>query len=393
MRIPIIALIIALLLSCHKKDPSGVSPVSKTNSLEIVWSLPISEHGSLSLPPFIHKNYVYFSNEHTGTLIGYPLDGKGELRVLAEGQFYGASTRDSYVLDDDKIYYRSSILINQLDLESDNITTLYEGDDRVAPRISFSGRKVYFVKPNHPQEILLSIDVDSRTLDTIYVHTYSPEWSFGLEPPTIFHYGGRQLLAFQGRGSRGTKPPYNRQDYYLYDEVADSMVWSRPFIDTAEGGVWPAVIHGDQIFWMGNTTVFALDAETGETNWQYENPDKKGHYHGYSFMHKGELMVKSDGLRMVALNPENGKTRWQNDNLGSTPAETAQVIGDTFYYYSQGRGKAVAVDRLSGERLLYADEPNAASMDGAGFVVDSTSGLIYYSDYNNVICAKINYEE
>ena len=345
---------------------------------------------------FVFEDHIYFNDEYKAELKGYPLSGEGEIRSLAKGQFIAEHGRRQQFLDGASLFIITPTdKIQRMDLQSGQLTTLLENIPKMGPRMSYHEGKVYFEQSYYENElagsILMSIDVQTLQIDTIINKQLESGWQGGFAPPTIIVRGDKTMLAFQLReaGPLAT----GRQSYYMYNEDADSLVWSNEAIDDAQGGIGEPAFDDERVYWMGNTSVFALNLETGKLEWRHDNPDQKGHWHGFAFMHEDKLVVKSDGMIITALHPATGNVIWMNEESGSTPADTYEVFDGAVCFYSSGKGYFSAVDLQTGKSLIYERSPvknydNDPTM-GTSIIIDDATRRMYYANFSHVVCLKI----
>lgn len=393
----VILFVILASVSCKRKDPVDPPPPTVAEGmLTKVWSMPLVDQappGGLSMSGFIFEGHVYFNNEYTFELKGYPLDGTGPIRSLAKGEFYMWPGKRNYHLEGSQLFIRSlSKKIQRLDMHSGQLTDLHTGSQRMGARMSFYKDKIYFVEHYSEGTSILGLDIQSAVIDTIFNYKLAPEWQAGFEPPIGLELNGRDFLAFQLRqaGPHATAS----QSYYMYDIEGDSLLWSQVDIDSLEGGVGEPFVDDKNIYWMGSTHVFCFDLGVGNLKWKHTNSDQKGHYHGFIFRHNDKIIVKSDGDNITALDPNTGKIRWINYGSGSTPTDTYALIDNAVCYYSQGKGYFASIDmKNSGRSIIYEMSPvknydNSPTM-GTSVVIDQATRRLYYANFSDVVCLQI----
>ncbi len=398
MKQTIVSLLMVLaIVACKPKDTVAPPPPPVAEGmLTKVWSRPLVDKappGGLSMSGFIFEGHVYFNDEYTAELKGYPLDGTGPIRSLAKGEFYMWPGMRNYYLEGSQLYLRSlSKKIQSLDMDSGQLTDLYVGTQKMGPRMSFYKDKIYFEEVYFEGSRLFSLDLNTMMVDTVIDQKLPPDWQGNFEPPKGFELDGKNFLAFQLReaGPNAT----GKQSYYLYDLEGDSLLWTHLGIDTLVGGIGEPAVDDKHIYWMGNTSVFALDLHTGVTKWQHHNADQKGHWFGFIFMHNDKIIVKSDGDYITALDPNTGKIRWINYGSGSTPTDTYALLDNAVCYYSQGKGYFAAIDmKNSGRSIIYEMSPvknydNSPTM-GTSVVIDQATRRLYYANFSDVVCLQI----
>ena len=152
-------------------------------------------------------------------------------------------------------------------------------------------------------------------------------------------------------------------------------------------GMWgtsecPLVIDGKKVIYTpsGNeTTIVALDAETGKTIWKSRSlQDEGGYASPILITYNGHRkIVALTGNRIVGVNPENGQIDWTFDDLGKEGSHYKDGRIFTANGYGAGAFMLQLNEDASGVRLLWRNK-GFDPHHGCFVLVD---GIIYGSSH------------
>jgi outer membrane protein assembly factor BamB len=173
-------------------------------------------------------------------------------------------------------------------------------------------------------------------------------------------------------------------------------LWRFPLSDSGYTG--PSVAGG-MVFIIDHEgsedIVRALDLGTGEPVWEFRYEDAQKHSHGFSHAtptwHEGLLYTVSKLGRVHCLDVKTGQPAWErplslvDDFGGEQPrwghASAAIIDGDRLILFPGGQHTLLAVDRLTGKRVIWKSElaegvgygtPALASINGVRQLVTVT---------------------
>ncbi len=148
-------------------------------------------------------------------------------------------------------------------------------------------------------------------------------------------------------------------------------LWRLPLSDRGYAG--PSVAEG-MLFIIDHEgsedVVRALDVTTGAGVWEFRYPDSDQHVHGFSHAtptwHEGRLYTVSALGNVHCLDARTGRPLWERpvsltDDLGGrrprwSYASAAVVDGDRLVLYPGGGTSLVAVDRATGQQIVWRSE-------------------------------------
>jgi outer membrane protein assembly factor BamB len=162
-------------------------------------------------------------------------------------------------------------------------------------------------------------NLDSETLVALDTESGVARWSDAPAPIIPRAYGDGLLVG----------PTPDRDAGVLRAVSAETGItqWSRELTLADPYRLVPTV--ADDTVFYGDTTLYALNAETGETRWTYETPDDSG----LAPVVAGDtvyVVAEFSGL-VVALDAATGEVRWEQ-TVGSVKSlESPAVTADTLY--------------------------------------------------------------
>lgn len=200
----------------------------------------------------------------------------------------------------------------------------------------------------------------------VYEVAYSPVWGGSYpETRTTPMIVGKKAFMISGSG-----------EVVCLDITDGKIVWKvsgKSF--RHQPGMWgtsecPLVIDGKKVIYTpsGNeTTIVALDAETGKTIWKSRSlQDEGGYASPILITYNGHRkIVALTGNRIVGVNPENGQIDWTFDDLGKEGSQYIVPTNTPLYkdgriFTANGYGAGAFMLQLnedaSGVRLLWRNK-------------------------------------
>jgi len=144
---------------------------------------------------------------------------------------------------------------------------------------------------------------------------------------------------------------------------SDEVAWERTFEDAIESQ--PTVVDGTVYVSGWSGVVRALDADTGETEWTFDDPALKRVYVPLTVAN-GTVLVPDtrDGAGLLALDAERGTRQWQNDEVAVRSSPPAVYDG---VVYAISRGRRLTAYEVDSGTILWK---------GSGDNVDRRFGVV-----------------
>lgn len=213
--------------------------------------------------------------------------------------------------------------------------------------------------------------VDAATGDEI--------WSFPDDPNSRLKYyaapswqDGRLLLGDYGASGGLLSPGIIVSVYALLDDGRGSpeLLWQDSEL-VHDRIVAPMLQVGDQaIVSTANNFVYALDAESGKVNWQFET----GHAIWGQPAYKGDtLFVTSLDKSVYALDISSGREKWHTTFAGAIAS--APVVNENLVYVANFDNKIHALDIETGNERW-----TAVAEDWIWGTPAYADGVLYYAD-------------
>lgn len=174
---------------------------------------------------------------------------------------------------------------------------------------------------------------------------------------------------------------------YALQPATGATIWQRTLSAPIQAA--PAVAEGRVIVVQRDDNAFALDARTGETEWQVQGTGGPGLMGGSSPAVNGQLaVVPFTSGEVLGVLARNGLTVWGTAITGGRPENVRSAItdisgapvidGDTVYASNQA-GRTTRIDAETGERLWTMDEGSygpAWPVGSAVFLLSDEGSLV-----------------
>ena len=170
-------------------------------------------------------------------------------------------------------------------------------------------------------------------------------------------------------------------EFVAYDVIEEKILWRRPFINS-----WSAPFVSDGVVFAGaeNGSAYAIDADSGETIWQFK---AKQQVRTSPIVSQGVVFIGSNDNHLYALDATSGEIRWSYETGGTVPVAPA-VTDDSVYgvSYDQNlycldrkdgrlRWKFRANSSLYGTPAVQSGRVFLGSNDRNLYCLDATSGI------------------
>jgi halocyanin-like protein len=151
-------------------------------------------------------------------------------------------------------------------------------------------------------------------------------------------------------------------------------------------GVWssPQVIDGTVYVASNDTNLYALDAETGDPEWVFEEPT--AHLYSSPTFVDGTVYFCSRHSHVYAVDAATGERVWRSDTFGSSgasPTVTGGTVYAASYAHDHNGGGVMAFDAATGDREWAVEGPESCSsptvVNGTAYI-GSLDGHLYALD-------------
>ncbi len=178
---------------------------------------------------------------------------------------------------------------------------------------------------------------------------------------------------------------------YAFNSSSLEVQWVYP----REGNLQPIVggpvatlgkIYFGSSFGSSDGKLYALDADTGNKEWEFETGDK---IWSTPVIDDGTVYISSFDKKLYALDANSGEKKWETAEVGGAIAATPVVYNNTVYFGSFDR-YLYAVDATDGslkwkseveagkwfwaKPIIYNNTVYAPSLDGKVYILDAESG-------------------
>lgn len=179
---------------------------------------------------------------------------------------------------------------------------------------------------------------------------------------------------------------------YCYDLINSALLWKKKTYSWTKpydtfGGVVSEFVQYKGLLFFGarNFMLNVLNAETGEKEWTYTDPDR-GWMIGDPVIYNDTLFLGgSDNFSMFAFHPTIGQLLWKAD--GRKNIYTKPVLTEQWLIYTAGNGynwtdngKLFVLNRKTGAEIASMETPNG--IFSSPLVVDD---MIYFGCYDGKV--------
>ncbi|MFB1065797.1 PQQ-binding-like beta-propeller repeat protein [Natrinema sp. H-ect4] len=142
----------------------------------------------------------------------------------------------------------------------------------------------------------------------------------------------------------------------------------------------PAVAGGT-VYFAGENTLYAVDLETGEVEWEFENPAGEPLGESNPAVKDGTVYVGGEDQRLYAIDTQNGSEEWSIEINASVECSPSIADG-TIYFGGAGAGaqKFFAIDRDSQDHV-WGPKDLRYSVRSKPIVAN---GIVYVSSYHDL---------
>jgi eukaryotic-like serine/threonine-protein kinase len=200
--------------------------------------------------------------------------------------------------------------------------------------------------------------------------------------------GGRTLWATE-TGNQQSTPVYDekrvyigsdRGNLYAISRQTGKEVWKYPAGENATIVTQPAVGAGRVYFEATDDNVYAVEAVTGTLKWKFTRPDGSLGYSSPVFAN--DRVYVCGETTLYCLDAETGEEKWKA-YLGGKSQGTPVVDGETVYVGGDGTGLS-AVNATNGEIRWTFKGKSDKDWFGTPLVA---GGLVYVTTYNRYVYA------
>lgn len=238
--------------------------------------------------------------------------------------------------------------------------------------VSTDGEQVYVAYGNG----VAAVDPQEQQLQWTFPDELGPGLLF-FAPPSVSD--SRIILGDFGAAGGMFSPRATITIYALGKDGGGTppVLWTRDDLAT-DRIIAPALQANGQVFvGTADNHLYALDAESGELQWEFATEHSVWAQPVYS---EGFVYVASLDNNVYALDPDNGDLKWQT-TLGGSVAGTPVLVDDLLYVPSFDR-KLHALNAQTGEEIWAADAENWVwGAPAAG------NGTVFFGDIDGNIYA------
>lgn len=384
---------------CIYDCPAGepCNKLCRESKLEEVWRNG-GESGGFQTACLFHEDLALFVdgktwkavNKHTGTLM-WATEMAREARKL-----------HANFVEDGVLYTTTSYDVYAIDAESGDILW-HTFVDRTDKRMGRIGEYLYkpkmLIDHGSHDTINAVIRFNMQNGDTSEVFRYAMGNSIKMniaQPTGYTKQNGDVLLISNVRGFRSPNHldgALNRSDVIAYNLTTGNMEWVienyaqssstysyAPTVDQKNG----------RIYFLGQCTAYCVDAETGNSIWEYSISGCGGMHTSGVLLHNNMAYISANDFSFHAVNAATGDRVWVTEDVNASPTPMTYYNGMIFNV-SWGLASLVALDAYTGEIIWQERSPE--DMDEAstnfysiGCTVDPETGRVYAPDFDYMYC-------
>jgi outer membrane protein assembly factor BamB len=423
-------LVILACTACHKEilKPIPSNPNSDSSILKPIWNSTLldgKEYIPSAEPPSICGEKVVFSR--------FTIDDPRDLLVSFNTQtgekmwswddpedIYDGGSISDHQSGGINLALCSSHQIYWIDAQSG--TTIWKtdaGDEggNGMPRMEVIDGKIYHNRVTitsgdcceNQNSHLVVAPIETGKWDTLYTVNLSENegYASSFESYTVWQnpQTGDSILLFNNRqynwdnhtiGQEG-----GRSDVIGFNLKTRKVEWKTRINDPIGGSsVKNMLVHGDKVYFMGQTLFSCLDLFDGSIVWQKLLNDPQIVYSETLFdagmaIADGKLLLKPDDENFYALDPNTGGEIWHVTDAGHSPGHL-EVYKDLVIYASIGLGD-IWIHQVSDGKLLEkftsphkTDPKYPGAAIAYSMAIDPKTGFLYTSDGYFAMCFRID---
>lgn len=386
-------IIISVIFSSCKKDKT-------TDDVDIKWQVKLDDNLPLNLfnfDPIIYKDLVIQRIKNRGRIIAFDKSTGEEVWRWTDGF-------DKHGVDGFEVggYIYNNILITgktnlTVAINLDTGETVWENlaETNAVPFINGIGDKIVKYDYNPEIEYFIRLgNANTGEFETIHHWKREDEFYIGNTLPLIFEWEDTEYVVWsQIKYGLADEIPVSYQFLHLYNIDEGEIQWVSDTIDldtraSGTAGLRPKFYEG-QIY-LENDAIYSYNVEDGSLAW-------RNHYHGRFDNSRltiadGKVFANNDNNKyLISLDAETGVEYWRAPSANIT---SRIVHYDDKIYISGGLTsdndrRLHIFDATTGEKIL--DHTLAVNGDFIGeyakvITVDPSTGLVYTSDHENLIC-------
>jgi outer membrane protein assembly factor BamB len=197
----------------------------------------------------------------------------------------------------------------------------------------------------------------------------------------------------QGQGTRGsaegTAPRVESKPLWVFEPKDGGAVWATPCVCPA--GVIVAVGHKEGLSEFGR--VYALDAQTGQEHWRFDNDEEmkwvfSSPVYADGRIYVGEGQHKDNQCRLYCLDAATGKKLW--DFLTNSHTESTPCVGEGKVVFGAGNDGIYCLDVKTGSKVWHFAGERGLHVDANPIIksgrVYAGSGLSRTHQVNRMFC-------
>ena len=195
---------------------------------------------------------------------------------------------------------------------------------------------------------------------------------------------GDTVMIFQNRQYDFTHRD-RRIDLYGYNMTKGIYEWKvDSFTVTGNTSIFPILIEGDRLYFQGSNEAFCFDCRDGHQIWNRYFPGES-FFITNAVLAEGKYILKSETVKMFALDKMTGQTVWENQSAGVSSSN--MIYHNGFVYYETGEGGLGVLRRIwvQNGNVNWTYFPSnykkyLHASFGSDIVLDPETNIIYCND-------------
>ena len=383
------------IYDCKATEPCN--KLCRDSRLTEVWRVE-PNLGGFNTAPLIHEDLAIYVdgktwkavNKHTGEFAWETLMDRKVSKLhstyVEEGIIYTTTWYDVYAID-----AMSGTILWHKYVDRTNIRMGKVGGYLYKP-------KMLLEHGSHDTiNAVIRFDMQSGDTSEVFRYAMGNAIKTSIEQPTGYtKQNGDVLLISNVRGFRlasHSEGALERSDIIAYNLTADSMEWiiGNYVPNSSTYSLKPTVDQkNSRIYFLGSCTAYCVDAETGESIWEYTISGCGGMSTSGVLLHGNTAYVSANDRSIHAVDATTGERVWMTENVNSSPTPMTYFDG-IIINVSWGLASLVALDAYTGEVIWLERSPedmNEAdtNFNTVGCTVDPETGRVYAPDFDYMYC-------
>ncbi len=284
-----------------------------------------------------------------------------------------------------------------IDLESGStLDAFYFGHEKWDSNAGFSSFNDLLFRTFWPRSIgdgskLCVSTIDNLNLTDVFIIDSSENYLPDLCHPTITQNNKGDLLIITPIRYASTDYRKEKGEVFCYNYTTKNVMWHlKDFLDNNIEPNLFSYIWNNNFYFSSGTTVHCLDIETGKINWSNNLIGNTGGIVDKSALYEGKLYINHSNGDITCMDANTGQILWQNS---SPKVASSSDLLMTNEYIFQCDKRLCILDRNDGKLLKIYNSPKANSIYNDTYIenltIDSSTGLLYFTDGYFLICAKL----